>query len=250
MMTGRAMVVPRFSVRHFSSSVTAPMRGLGGRGQESGKDDRSRVSAASILEDEKKGVFRTLDILPPKKEFRKQFRRAGDSAAPPPARAASMLPGQDWGDVWPAARTFHPAIVPLPVRQGVLHTKEHVVPSKWANAELMKIPNFLHLTPPVVAKHCAAISKFCTPWPKGLETDEDVERHFPLAVITSDHLNSNSSVRDRRARVVTLRFRLDSLQLDEHARDKFIRLVGERCVGNLTHYLSDLCKFPQHGSQT
>ena len=191
-----------------------------------------------------------LDILPAKKEFRKQFRRAGDSAAPPPARAASMLPGQDWGDVWPAARTFHPAIVPLPVRQGVLHTKEHVVPSKWANAELMKIPNFLHLTPPVVAKHCAAISKFCTPWPKGLETDEDVERHFPLAVITSDHLNSNSSVRDRRARVVTLRFRLDSLQLDEHARDKFIRLVGERCVGNLTHYLSDLCKFPQHGSQT
>merc|ERR1712210_218965 len=48
------------------------------------------------------------------------------------------------------------------------------------------------------------IAKFCTPWPKGLETDEDVEKHFPLTVVTSDHLHSSSSVRDRRARIVTL----------------------------------------------
>merc|ERR1719452_176608 len=49
----------------------------------------------------------------------------------------------------------------------------------------MKVTNFLHLTPPVVAEHCSAIAKFCTEWPKALE-------------------------------------------LDEHARDKFVRLVGER----------------------
>ena len=47
-----------------------------------------------------------------------------------------------------------------------------MVPSKWANPELMKIPNFLHLTPPVVARHCQALGKFCTPWPQGLETEE------------------------------------------------------------------------------
>merc|ERR1712010_189660 len=57
---------------------------------------------------------------------------------------------------------------------------------KYANTELMKVVNFLHLTPPVVSQHCAAIAKFCTPWPKGLETDEDVEKHFPLTVVTSD----------------------------------------------------------------
>jgi small subunit ribosomal protein S35 len=93
-----------------------------------------------------------------------------------------MRPDQDWGSVWPAPRTFHPAVVPLPVRQGVVHTKRQVVPAKHANAELMKIPNFLHLTPPVIRKHCAALKRFCTRWPAGLETDEAVEKHFPVKV--------------------------------------------------------------------
>jgi hypothetical protein len=49
-----------------------------------------------------------------------------------------------------------------------------------------------------------------------------------VQVITSDYLNSSSSLRDRRARIVVLQFRLASLDLDQHARDKFIRLLGER----------------------
>ena len=138
---------------------------------------------------------------------------------PPPPCGASMTPDQSWG-------TFPPATVPLPVRQGV--TKAQVIPSKYANAELMKIPNFLHLTPPVISTHCSAISKFCTAWPKGPETEEDIEEHFPITVTTSDHLNSNSSIRDRRARIVQLRLNIDSLPLDTHARDTLIRLVGDR----------------------
>ena len=51
-----------------------------------------------------------------------------------------------------------------------------------------------------------------------------------VQVITSDYLNSNSSVRDRRARIVVVQFQLGSLQLDQHARDKFIRLLGDRSV--------------------
>jgi len=223
-MTKR-LILPRFSIRSFSSSpLTSSFR----RGSPTESAKKTKLSAATILEDESKGVFRVLDIDPPKKQARKQFKQAGANDPVPPARETRMKPDQSWGDVWPAARTFHPAVVPLPVRQGVTQTKAHVVPSKWANAELMKIPNFLHLTPPVVTKHCAALSKFCTPWPKALATDEDVDKHFPLTVITSDHLNSNSSIRDRRSRIVTIRFHLDSLQLDSHARDKFIRLVGER----------------------
>ena len=62
--------------------------------------------------------------------------------------SASMTHDQSWGSVWPTPRTFHPATVPLPARKGVIQTKAQVVPSKHANAELMKIPNFLHLTPP------------------------------------------------------------------------------------------------------
>ena len=78
-----------------------------------------------------------------------------------------MLPDQDWPSVWPAARTFHPASVPLPLRQGVIQQKKLLPPEKYANTELMKIPNFLHLTPPAINRHCDAIKKFCTPWPKG-----------------------------------------------------------------------------------
>ena len=74
--------------------------------------------------------------------------RGGSQGPPPPPCSASMTPDQSWGSVWPTPRTFHPATVPLPTRQGVIQTKAQVVPSKHANAELMKIPNFLHLTPP------------------------------------------------------------------------------------------------------
>jgi len=169
-----------------------------------------------------------LELLPKKKEAQRFVKRRGAVEAPPPDRGSRMKPDQTWGDVWPAPRTFHPAVVPLPVRQGVKQTKAHVIPSKWANTELMKIPNFLHLTPPVVSRHCAALAKFCTPWPKGLETDEDIDRHFPLTVVTGDYLHSSSSIRDRRARIVTTKFHVDSLPLDAHAKDKFLRLVGHR----------------------
>ena len=103
-----------------------------------------------------------------------------------------------------------------------------MVPSKHANAELMKLPNFLHLSPPVVSQHCAALAKFCTPWPQGLDTEEEVEEHFPISITYSDYLNSSSSVRDRRSRIVQIRINIKSLPLDEHARDKLIRLVGRR----------------------
>lgn len=37
-----------------------------------------------------------------------------------------------------------------------------IPPGKYANAELMKIPNFLHLTPSHVTKHCAALKRKLT----------------------------------------------------------------------------------------
>jgi len=185
-------------------------------------------SAAKIMEDEQNGIFRVLDIGKRKsiEERNDRDKRPVQKVGPP--RHTQMLPDQDWGSVWPAARTFHPASVPLPVRQGIPQVKTKITPSKFANTELMKIPNFLHLTPPVVKRHCAAIRKFCTPWPKGLETGDDVDNHFPLQVITSDYLSSSSSVRDRRSRVVVLKFKLSSLKLIDRAKDKIIRLLDQR----------------------
>ncbi|XP_070190189.1 small ribosomal subunit protein mS35-like isoform X3 [Littorina saxatilis] len=137
---------------------------------------------------------------------------------------------QDWTNVWPAASTFKWSVVPFPVRQGYVETateNDGVIPPKYANAELMKIPNFLHLSPAHVKKHCAALKEFCTEWPAGLETDEACQKHFPVEVQSSDYVFSGPSIRDPRARTVTVKLHLSDLELDYHARDKFIRLVGD-----------------------
>lgn len=118
-----------------------------------------------------------------------------------------MPPDQDWPSVWPGPRTFHPASVPLPVRQGYSRNSNVPCPSKYANTELMKLPNFLHLTPPAIKRHCEALKRFCTPWPKGLETDEQVKKYFPLEVITNDYCFSSPKIRDPKARVVTFKVR-------------------------------------------
>ena len=78
-----------------------------------------------------------------------------------------MKPTQDWGSVWPTHRTFQPSAVPLPIRQGATQTKGQITPAKYANPELMKIPNFLHLTPPIIKRQCNKLKEFCTPWPEG-----------------------------------------------------------------------------------
>lgn len=149
----------------------------------------------------------------------------------PPPRFKQMPVDQDWTDVWPAASTFKWSAVPFPVRQGHVETvteNDGVIPPKYANAELMKIPNFLHLSPAHIKKHCAALKEYCTEWPKGLETDEACEKHFPIEVETSDYCFSGPSIRDPRARTVTVKLKLSSLNLDYHARDKFLRLIGDR----------------------
>lgn len=170
--------------------------------------------------------FRVLQLMPEQKKaiVRKE---PGFMSKVAPSKANTMSPTQDWQAVWPAARTFHPDVVPLPVKQGYKNTKG-IHPDKYGNAELMKIPNFLHLTPPIIKRHCAALEQFCTEWPKELETEEACQKHFPVEIITSDYCYSSPTIREPLARVVTLRVKLSSLDLDAHAKDKLLRLVGDR----------------------
>lgn len=142
-------------------------------------------------------------------------------------KANTMPTNQDWQAIWPAARTFHPDIVPLPIRQGYKNN-DNVYPAKYGNAELMKIPNFLHLTPPVIKKHCEAIKKFCTEWPERLKTERICNEHFPVEIITSDYCYSSPTIREPLARIVSLRVKLSLLQLDARAKDKMLRLIGNR----------------------
>lgn len=180
-------------------------------------------------------------------------------------RERSMPVDQDWPSVWPGPRSFHPASVPLPLRQGHDRKNKRVAPGKYANTELMKLPNFLHLTPPAIKRHCEALKKFCTPWPEGLDTDVDVKEHFPLEITTSDYCFSSSRIRDPKARIVTFKvgittkekrvkclklmnaylfqYPLSRLALEKHSKDKILRLLGERYdpVTDTITLVSDRC---------
>ena len=80
------------------------------------------------------------------------------------ARCNNMPIGQDWTNVWPTANMFKQNAVPLPLRQGAvknMYENDGLPPAKFGNTELMKIPNFLHLTPPHIKKQCAVL-KSCS----------------------------------------------------------------------------------------
>uniref|UniRef100_A0A8C7AC21 Small ribosomal subunit protein mS35 mitochondrial conserved domain-containing protein n=1 Tax=Neovison vison TaxID=452646 RepID=A0A8C7AC21_NEOVI len=117
-----------------------------------------------------------------------------------PSRMEKMTVDQDWPSVYPVATPFKPSAVPLPIRMGY-PVKSAVCMAKEGNLELLKIPNFLHLTPVAIKKHRKTLKDFYTEWPAALDRDEKLE---------------------------PLRVKLSSLNLDDHAKKKLIKLVGER----------------------
>lgn len=194
----------------------------------SSQADVAAVRVIDVEEEEPpKDEFLPLEIK--KTEVRK--RTYGERIdLTPPSRSTKMDPEQDFTNAWPTAAVFRHSVVPLPVRMGCVKgpsENNFVPPDKSVSLELMKISNFFHLTPNHVAKHCEALKQFCTPWPEGLETDEDFERHFPVEVTTKDFMY-NWSLRDERSRVNVVKVKLSSLHLDYHARDKMVRLSEGR----------------------
>ncbi|XP_026057898.1 small ribosomal subunit protein mS35 [Carassius auratus] len=152
---------------------------------------------------------------------RRSKRQAGEP------RSERMAVDQDWTAVYPTAASFKPAAVPLPVRMGY-PVKRGVPPAKKGNLELIKIPNFLHLTPVAIKKHCEALKQFCTEWPSALDSDEKCMKRFPIQVQSKEFVSAGLSLRNPDARIVTLKVKLSSLNLDDHARKKMIKLSEER----------------------
>ncbi|XP_064200773.1 small ribosomal subunit protein mS35 [Anguilla rostrata] len=165
-----------------------------------------------------KGFPRRGNRGPPRRVFKKE------SGEP---RTERMAVDQDWTSVYPTAAPFKHATVPLPVRMGY-PVKRGVPPAKKGNLELIKIPNFLHLTPAAIKKHCEALKPFCTEWPQALDSDAKCEEFFPIRLESKNFASAGTSLRNPQARVVTLKVKLSSLNLDDHARKKMIKLVGHR----------------------
>lgn len=58
---------------------------------------------------------------------------------------------------------------------------------------------------------------------------EDVrQKYFPLKITYSDYVHQGNSLRDMRSRIIIVRIKVSSLNLDEHALDKLARLAGSR----------------------
>ncbi|XP_065317248.1 small ribosomal subunit protein mS35-like isoform X2 [Gordionus sp. m RMFG-2023] len=256
-------------------------------------------------------------------EERKKRRSIQKKFSMMPPRHTRMPIDQDWPSVWPTASSFKASVVPLPLRQGNVSSKR-VIPSSLGNLELMKIPNFLHLTPQAIKQQCEAIKKFCTPWPKALSSqykfkglipfyntgddkksgvynlsfvetsklmppgienpfaknniqecvksdqtnkhldshknltkaefekiyqteanklDKIMSEHFPIEITTSDYCFSAPSLKDPRARKISMKVSVESLRLNYHGTDKLLRLVknmydSEKGVFNL---ITDRC---------
>ncbi|KRZ67519.1 28S ribosomal protein S35, mitochondrial [Trichinella papuae] len=175
-------------------------------------------------------TFRKLELipkLPVKKAQSIRYGRFANEIMPP--REQRQPIDQDWPSVWPVAQSFKASSVPLPLRMGFQKSRsKKPPPDKHANLELMKIPNFLHLTPPAIARHCDAIRKWCTPWPEQLNSDDRCRHYFPVQFEYHDYIHAGPTIRDSRSRVVSLRVHVRDLPLDYHAKDKLLRLVGDR----------------------
>ncbi|XP_031712010.1 small ribosomal subunit protein mS35 [Anarrhichthys ocellatus] len=172
------------------------------------------------------------------------LRRPRRTAGEP--RTEKMPVDQDWTAVYPAAAIFRPSSVPLPVRMGY-PVRGGVPPERKGNLELIKIPNFLHLTPAAIKKHCEALKPFCTEWPSALDTDARCDELFPIKVESTDYVADGPSVRNPSARVVHLKVKLSSLNLDDHARKKMLKLAGKRyCKDtNVLTIAADSCPLRQ-----
>ncbi|XP_013417054.1 28S ribosomal protein S35, mitochondrial [Lingula anatina] len=147
-----------------------------------------------------------------------------------PTSAERMSNDKDWTKVWPTAATFNWTKFPVSVTQGVKVMKRDNprMFEKDVSLELMKIPNFLHLTDAHLDKHCNALQKYLSKWPSELSSSLAIAQHFPVEIITEDYVRSSPSIREPKSRIVTLKVRVGSLQLNARARDKLIRLAKDR----------------------
>ncbi|EGT51338.1 hypothetical protein CAEBREN_22912 [Caenorhabditis brenneri] len=215
-------------------------------GSDYGKTKQSFAGGSISAKDEQGEDFRELYVMPKRKlrgqtqleqatgraEYKTRSRfDLIDRLSERPPRSEEMDPEkQKWSDVWPAARTFAASVVPLPVRMGSRPNPEKRAPfKKEGNLELVKIPNFLHLTPVAIQQHCEAIKKFCTPFPPELLANESSSSSIlPISVQYSTYIHQGTNIRDIRSRVVTMIVHVDSLKLSDSAMEKFIRLAGNR----------------------
>lgn len=155
----------------------------------------------------------------PVRKSRRRFAASGVAMNKPYLKPSEFNPNADWSSVFQAAQPFDPFLVPLPLRMGRPPAGE-LPPPAVNNAELLKITNFLHLTPPAIEKQCAALKSLCTPWPK--------HPWMPVRITTRNYVFPHHNIRHGGATIVKLKVSPAALSLNERAHKKMISLAGPR----------------------
>uniref|UniRef100_A0A914BZR5 Ribosomal protein S24/S35 mitochondrial conserved domain-containing protein n=1 Tax=Acrobeloides nanus TaxID=290746 RepID=A0A914BZR5_9BILA len=147
-------------------------------------------------------------------------------------RRYRITPEMDWPSHWPTAKTYNAQVCPLPIRREYQKHPGLVTPRDgFNNTEMLKIPNFLHLTPTAIKRHCEAIKEFFTPFPESIKKQKKAFRdeYFPITMKYSDFVHQSNSIRDCRSRTVTLIMSDVTFNLkDVRERTKFRQLAGNR----------------------
>ncbi|MES1905703.1 MAG: 28S ribosomal protein S35, mitochondrial, partial [Paramarteilia canceri] len=101
-------------------------------------------------------------------------------------------------------------------------------PGPEANLELIKISNFLHLTPNHIKQHCEMIrSKFCNFLPtEDKEFMNLIAEEMPIDLETIDFLYDSPHSYDERSRKVTLSIKVEDLKLSKEQKAKLVKLAG------------------------
>ena len=127
----------------------------------------------------------------------------------------------DFSDVYPSEKPFDPYLIGLPVRGGGHKIRKELPPLAEGNAVFWQSPNFFHLTPPAIEKHCEALRPLLAQWPSDLP-------YCPVEVETTDYLLSGNERYHQDGRHVRMEVDFDSLQLTGRPREKMLELLEDK----------------------
>lgn len=111
--------------------------------------------------------------------------------------------------IFTSSSVFNAALLQLPIRMGRPIKPEVLPPRAAGNIELLKIPNFFHLTPQKVRRDTDALTDLCTQWPEKLN-------NRPIRLYSRNYLYAGPSVAHPKSHTVKLEVNYDYYCCGQH----------------------------------
>ncbi|EDV20498.1 uncharacterized protein TRIADDRAFT_31814 [Trichoplax adhaerens] len=125
----------------------------------------------------------------------------------------------DLSQILTTSNVYNAALFDLPIRMGRPIKPEVLPPRAAGNIELLKIPNFFHLTPQKVRRDTDALKALCNAWPSKI-------KRRPIRIYSRNYLYAGPSVAHPKSHFVKLEVNINDLPLNESARKRLMALAG------------------------